>query len=157
MRTSAIMVGRRDTPPGSASVYAIAVTLSILGLIVLLLVLVEVRSFRSGRALISRRRLSLRIAAGVLLLTLLAAVFIGLFVLRLTGAQERPQAFFVYWSSCLLVAIVLIWVMLADLQHVESRYSARQQEIWRDMARFVAEQTASEEGQAPAAKDENSE
>ena len=137
--------------------YSIAITLSILGLSVLLLLLVEVRSFRSGRTLISRRRLVLRIVAGLLLLTLLTAVFVGLFMLRLTDAVGRPQLFLVYWSSCMLVAIVLVWVMLADLQDVENRYSARQQEIWRDMARFVAEQSSEKKPRETPAQDENAE
>lgn len=146
---------RRGPPPRSASVYSIAITLSILGLSVLLLLLVEVRSFRSGRTLISRRRLVLRIVAGLLLLTLLTAVFVGLLILRLTDAVGRPQLFLVYWSSCMLIAIVLVWVMLADLQDVENKYSARQQEIWRDMARFVAEQSSEQNPRETPAQDEN--
>jgi len=121
--------------------YTIAISLTILGLIVLLLLLIEIRSYTAGRTLISRRRLVLRIIAGLLLLSLFAAVFVGLFILRLTGAQGRPQLFLGYWSSCLLIAVALVWVMLSDLQEVEDRFSQRQHEIWRDMARFVADQT----------------
>jgi len=120
--------------------YTIAISLTILTLIVLLLLLIEIRSYTTGRTLISRRRLVLRIIAGLLLLSLFAAVFVGLFILRLTGAQARPQLFLTYWSSCLLVAVVLVWVMLSDLQEVEDRASKRQHEMWRDMARFVAGQ-----------------
>ncbi len=125
--------------------YTVAISLTILGLIVLLLLLIELRSFQSGRTLISRRRLVLRMVAGLLLLSLLAAVFAGLFILRLTSAEGRPQLFFVYWSSCLLVAVALVWVMLADLKEVEDRFSQRQQEMWRDMARFVADQMKAKE------------
>ena len=120
--------------------YTIAISLTILTLIVLLLLLIEIRSYTTGRTLISRRRLVLRIIAGLLLLSLFAAVFVGLFILRLTGAQARPQLFLTYWSSCLLVAVVLVWVMLSDLQEVEDRASKRRHEMWRDMARFVAGQ-----------------
>ena len=120
--------------------YTIAISLTILTLIVLLLLLIEIRSYTTGRTLISRRRLVLRIIAGILLLSLFAAVFVGLFILRLTGAQARPQLFITYWSSCLLVAVVLVWVMLSDLQEVEDRASKRRHEMWRDMARFVAGQ-----------------
>ena len=120
--------------------YTIAISLTILTLIVLLLLLIEIRSYTAGRTLISRRRLVLRIIAGLLLLSLFAAVFVGLFILRLTGAQARPQLFVTYWSSCLLVAVVLVWVMLADLQEVEDRATKRKHEMWRDMAQFVAKQ-----------------
>jgi hypothetical protein len=129
---------------------------------VLVLVAVEIQSFRQGRTVISRRRLLLRLLAGVLLLTLLAAVFVGLFVLRLESGRGRPQLFLIYWSSCLLIAIVLVWVMLADLQNVEDLFTERQREIWRDMERFVAHQlgppTPPDSGSPPqAGKSENPE
>jgi len=125
--------------------YAVGISLTILGLIVLVLLLLEIRSFQAGRTLITRRRLVLRVVAGLLLLALLVAVFVGIFMLRLTTAEQRPQLFLVYWTSCLLVAIVLVWVMLADLQEVESRYSERRQQIWRDMSEFVGHELAGRE------------
>jgi len=121
-------------------VYALALTLLVLAFVILLLLLVEVRNYRAGRTLISRRRLALRLAAGMLLMSLLAAVFVGVFVLKIVAAMEHPRLFLVYWSSCLLVAIALIWVMLADMQEVESRIAERRNEMWKEMARFVAEQ-----------------
>jgi len=125
--------------------YAVGISLTILGLIVLVLLLLEIRSFQAGRTLITRRRLVLRVVAGLLLLALLVAVFVGIFMLRLTTAEQRPQLFLVYWTSCLLVAIVLVWVMLADIQEVESRYSERRQQIWRDMSEFVGHELAGRE------------
>jgi cytochrome c biogenesis protein CcdA len=121
-------------------VHTIGVSLAILGIMVVLLLLVEVRSFRTRRTLITRRRLLLRLAAGVMLLALLSAVFVGLFVLRLVDTQSRPQLFVAYWSGCLLIAIALVWAMLTDLREVEDKFNARRHEIWHDMARFVAEQ-----------------
>jgi phosphoglycerol transferase MdoB-like AlkP superfamily enzyme len=121
-------------------VQTIGVSLAILGIIVVLLLLVEVRSFRTRRTLITRRRLVLRLAAGAMLLALLSAVFVGLFVLRLVDAQSRPQFFLAYWSGCLLIAVALVWAMLTDLRQVEDEFNARRHEIWHDMARFVADQ-----------------
>lgn len=123
----------------------IGVSLAILGIIVVLLLLVEVRSFRTRRTLITRRRLLLRLAAGVMLLALFSAVFVGLLVLRLVDAESRPQFFLAYWSGCLLIAVVLVWVMLTDLREVEDKFNARRHEIWHDMARFVAEQMKSDQ------------
>jgi hypothetical protein len=122
----------------------IGMSLVVLGLALLVLLTIEVRNYRAGRTLISRRRLGLRVAAGALLLSLLAAVYVGLFVLRLESAVGRERLFLVYWSSCLAVAIALVWVMLADLQEVEDRFSQRQHEIWHEMARFVAHQIKAE-------------
>ncbi len=122
--------------------YAVATTLVVIGVMVLILLAVEIQSYRRGRTLITKRRLKLRIVAGALLLSLIAAVFLGLFVLGLDSAREQPQFFLAYWSGCLLAAIALVWVMLSDLQDVEDRFAQRQHEIWRDMARFVGDQLA---------------
>jgi Na+/melibiose symporter-like transporter len=122
--------------------YAVAVALVAAAMLVLVLLAVEVQGYWRGRTVISRRRLKLRIVAGALLLSLLAAVFLGLFVLGLRQAHQHPRFFLAYWSCCLAAAIALIWVMLADLQEVEDRFAQRQQEIWREMARFVGDQTA---------------
>jgi Na+/melibiose symporter-like transporter len=122
--------------------YAVAVALAVAAMLVLVLVAIEIQAYWRGRTLISRRRLKLRLVAGALLLSLLAAVFLGLFVLGLRNAHQHPQFFLAYWSCCLAAAIALIWVMLADLQEVEDRFSQRQQEIWRDMARFVGDNIA---------------
>ena len=132
--------------------YAVAIVLPILGLIVLLLLLVEIRQYGAGRHLISRRRLVLRVVAGLLMLTLLAAVFVGLFVLQLKDAYARPQLFLAFWSGCVLVAVALVWVMLADMQEVEDRFSRGQHKLWKEMARFVADQINSKEQGKPAPK-----
>ena len=118
--------------------FALAVALPILALIVVMLLLVEVRHYRAGRHLISRRRLGLRIAAGLLFLGLLAAVFVGLFVLRLQAGRAQPEVFLSFWAGCLLAAVALVWVMLADLREVRERFTDRQHEMWREMARFIA-------------------
>ncbi len=137
--------------------YTVGISLAIVGLIVVLLLLVEVRSFRARRTLISRRRLALRVAAGLMLLALLAAVFVGLFVLRLYSAHSRPQLFLAYWSGCLLISAALVWVMLADLREVEDRFNARRHEIWHDMARFVADQMRADRASSVGSKDQRKE
>ncbi|MFB3882570.1 MAG: hypothetical protein ACE149_14985 [Armatimonadota bacterium] len=120
--------------------YVIAVMLPLAAVTVLLLLAVEILAYRRGRTLITRRRLKLRLVAGALLLSLFTAVFLGLFVLGLRNAHQHPSFFMAYWLSCLAAAIALVWVMLADLQEVEDRFTQRQNEIWRDMARFVSDQ-----------------
>jgi len=105
---------------------------------VVVLLLVEVRHYRAGRHLISRRRFALRLVAGLLMLALLAAVFVGLFVLRLRDARGNPPLFLSFWSGCLVAAIALVWVMVADMREVADRSTQRQHQVWRDMARFIA-------------------
>jgi len=119
--------------------FTVAVSLVVLGVMIATLLMVEIRQYRAGRYLISRRRFVLRLVAGLLMLVLLAAVFVGLFVLRLTDAGTRLSLFMGFWSGCIVVAVVLVWVMLADLREVGDRFTERQHEIWRDMARFIAD------------------
>jgi len=116
----------------------LAIALPAAATLVALLLLVEIRKYRAGRHLISARRLALRLIAGVLLIGLLAAVFVGLFVLRLLDAAARPQLFLGFWSGCLAAAFLLLILMLADVREVEHRSLQRQHEIWRDFARYLA-------------------
>jgi cytochrome c biogenesis protein CcdA len=136
-------------------VYGLALTLLILSLFVVVLVLIEIRQHRAGRHMVSRRRFALRVAAGLLMLLLLAAVFVGLFVLQLRDTQARPQLFLAYWGGCIVMAVALAWVMLSDMQEVEDRFSRRQHQLWRDMARLMAEHVDRDEaGRAGAEGDE---
>jgi len=116
----------------------VAVLLPCLALLVVALLVLEVRRYRTGRHLISARRLALRLAAGALLLGLLTAIFAGLFLLRLTEADGREQLFLAYWGGCLVFAFVLMFLMVADMREVEQRSTQRQHEIWRDFARYLA-------------------
>jgi hypothetical protein len=127
--------------------FAVAVSLAVLAVMVVILLLVEVRQYRTGRRMISRRRFVLRLVAGLLMLVLLAAVFAGLFVLKLTAARANFSLFMGYWSGCIVVALVLASVMMADLREVGDRFTERQHEIWRDMARFIADRGRAKEHQ----------
>ena len=116
----------------------IGIVLPILAFVLVLVLAGEISRFKSGRHLISPRRLALRLVAGLLSLMLLAGVFVGLFVLRLREVGARPELFVVFWSACLLIAVALILVMLADMREVGERYTQRQHEIWRDLASHLA-------------------
>jgi hypothetical protein len=124
---------------------AVGVALAVLCLLTLILLALEVRSYASGRTLITARRLVLRLIAGVILLALLAAVYAGLFLLDLRSAEPRPQVFAAYWLTCLLLAFVLMWVMMMDLREVETKFEERKQRMWEDMARFVEDRTKQDE------------
>lgn len=127
--------------------FAVAVSLAVLAVMVVILLLVEVRQYRTGRRMISRRRFVLRLVAGLLMLVLLAAVFVGVFVLNLTAARANFSLFMGYWSGCLIVALALVWVMMADMREVGDRLTERQHEIWRDMARFIADRGGVKDGE----------
>jgi hypothetical protein len=125
----------------------LAVLLPALAILVALLQIVEVRKYRSGRHLISGRRLALRVIAGALLILLLASVFVGIFILKLLDASTQPKLFLLYWGGCMAAAFALMLVMLADVREVESRSRTRQHEMWREFARFIAGQMHGKEDQ----------
>jgi hypothetical protein len=116
----------------------IAVALPVAAIAVIVLLLVEIRQYRTGRSLISKRRFVLRLVAGLLMILLVAGIFAGLFLLGLRDARTNPPLFVGFWSGCLAVALALIWVMVSDMREVGERFTKRQHEIWREMARFVA-------------------
>jgi len=132
---------------GCCLVSILAVGVPALAILVALLLVVEVRKYRAGRHLISGRRLALRLISGLLLIGLLAAIFVGLFVLRLVDASSRPQLFLAFWGGCLVGGFVLLFLMLADVREVEDRSLKRQHEMWRDFARFIAGQMEGGQGE----------
>jgi hypothetical protein len=137
-------------------VFALALALLILALLVIMMLLVEVRQYRAGRRLLSARRFALRIIAGVLLLALLGVIFAGLFVLRLTHAEGNVRLFLSFWGGCALMAIALVWVMVADLQEMRKQAVRRQHEIWRDFARYIADSVSpNPRGRESPGKDES--
>jgi hypothetical protein len=117
---------------------AIAVLLPAAACAIGCLLWLEVRKYRSGQQIISLRRFRLRLAAGVLAIVLCVALFAILFVLPHDFMHAHPALALAALTLCLAVAIALIWIMLADIQEVESRLSQREHEIWRDFARLVA-------------------
>ena len=129
----------------------VAIALPVLIVVFVLLLLAEVGRFKAGRHLISPRRLGLRLVAGGLMVLLLAAVFLGLFVLDLSEVGGRPHLFLVFWSACLAIAGLIILVMLADMREVEDRYTQRRRDLWRDFARLIAKSdgSAGRQGEAP--------
>lgn len=130
--------GSAAATAGPCVVFTVAISLVILSLLVVILLMVEIRQFRTGRRLISRRRFALRLVAGMLMLVLLAAVFVGLFVVRLTQAEAHPALFMGYWAGCILIAVILVWAMMTDVREVGDRLTERQHRIWRDMAQLLA-------------------
>jgi hypothetical protein len=92
-------------------VVIIGIVLPILAFVLVLVLAGEISRFKSGRHLI---------------------------VLRLREVGARPELFVVFWSACLLIAVALILVMLADMREVGERYTQRQHEIWRDLAGHLA-------------------
>jgi len=105
---------------------------------VLILLAVEARQWRTGRLLISRRHFVMRIIGGVLLAGLFGGIFWGLVILRLTEPAGRPTLFLGYWLGCVVVAMGLIVLALAEMKEVRQGQRKRENELWRDIARLLA-------------------
>ena len=116
----------------------IAVLLPTAAIVITYLFVLEVIKYRSGTLMISARRFRLRFAAWVLALLLCVTVGVGIFALPRSFAHSHPGVVLGLWSLGLVMAIALIWIMLADIQEVEDRVKDREREIWRDFARMVA-------------------
>jgi hypothetical protein len=112
---------------------------------VLLLILIEIRKWQTGRSLISKRQFAIRMVGGALLWALVTAVFVGIYVLRLGTPKGHPVLFLIFWLSCVAAAFVLMFLAIADLRQVENQQTQRQAQLWRDMARIVAGKPPAEE------------
>ncbi len=136
---------------------ALSIILPALGVVVIILMLIEARHWRAGRHLMSGRQVWLRLAGGVVLLMLLTAIFCGLYILRLRSPAGQPLLFIGWWMGCLAAAIGLIYLALVDMRHVDERRRERENELWREFARTLAERIRRERGQdQPDARDEPS-
>jgi len=115
---------------------------------VLILVAIEIRQWQTGHSVISRRRFAIRMVGGALLWALVTAVFVGVYLLGLGSARSRPVLFIAFWSGCVVVALALMFLAVADMREVESRETERRMELWREMARMIAGKPKPEEPKA---------
>lgn len=117
--------------------YWLGVALAAVFVGIVLLTLVEIRQYRTGRRLISRRRFVIRIVGAVMMLAVVVAVFLGLFVLGLRTPSGRPIMWLAWWGGCIACGIVLMFLALADAKEVEAVSGQRERELWRDFARTM--------------------
>lgn len=115
----------------------LAVLLPTAAVVITYLFALEVIKYRAGTLMITPRRFRLRFAAWLLALLLCAVVLTAIFLPR-SFTQTHAGLVLGLWSLGLVMAIALIWIMLADIQEVEDRIKAREHEIWRDFARMLA-------------------
>ena len=117
---------------------AIAVLLPVTAVVIGALLLGEVHRYRAGPRLISARRFRLRLAAGLISVLLSAALFVLLFGLPRPLLAAHPAVGLALAVFCLVAAVAVMFIMVADVQEVEDRGRQRRAELWRDFARSVA-------------------
>jgi protein-S-isoprenylcysteine O-methyltransferase Ste14 len=127
----------------------LSILLPALAIGVIILMLVEFRAWRAGRSVISAGQIALRMVGGAILLALLAAIFLGLFILHLRNPHGQPIVFLAWWTGCLILAIGLLFLALEDMRHVEQRQREQEHQIWREFARMMAERMGGSRGDKP--------
>jgi len=127
----------------------LSILLPALGIGVIILMLVEFRTWRAGRSVISAGQIALRMVGGGILLVLLAAIFLGLFILHLRHPHGQPILFLIWWTGCLILAIGLLFLALEDMRHVEQHQREQEHQIWREFARMMAERMRGDRGDKP--------
>jgi uncharacterized protein YhhL (DUF1145 family) len=131
--------------------------LGVLVVAIITLLLVETRQYRAGRSLVTRRQYALRMVGGVLMLGLVVALFVGIYVLRLTSPPPRPMALTVFVLACLVLLFGLMFMAVADARAVEKRQSEFEGRLWRDFLMQVARLERGESDRPEAAAEDDSE
>ncbi|KPJ63995.1 hypothetical protein AMK68_02635 [candidate division KD3-62 bacterium DG_56] len=141
------------------------IILGVLEFSIILLLLFETRQYFAGRSLISRRQYAIRMIGGLLMLVLVAALFIGIYVLDLTSQPPRPVAFLVFVGVCLVLLFGLMFMAVADAKAVEKRQSEAEGRLWRDFLLQIArlegrmpdqpDAAAEDDGAPPARPDDD--
>jgi len=113
----------------------------VLGLAIVFLITLltgEIRRYREGSSPLDKRRFVLRLISGLLLISLLLAIFVGVVILKVTAPDDHPLFFLIYWLACLSAALGLIVLALLDMLKVRQLRSNRGDELWKDLSRIIA-------------------
>lgn len=94
---------------------------------------VEYRQWRAGRRIIDQRQMMLRLLGGLILLTILGMIFVGVLLVD----WQNVVSFAVYWSVCLALVFGLMVLALADWRRVLERQLEREKELGRAFAQAL--------------------
>jgi ABC-type tungstate transport system substrate-binding protein len=92
--------------------------------------MLEVRNWRTGRRIISRKQQVIRLSTGVLLIILFGMMIAGGSVAD-TG---NPFGFMLYWMGCFVVGCLAVVLMLLDLREVGETYRKQHKEILKRLS-----------------------
>ncbi|MFO8078941.1 MAG: hypothetical protein R6V07_01425 [Armatimonadota bacterium] len=120
-----------------------AAILGLLALALLVRLFLEWRRYVTGRHVIGRRQMTLRVVSALDLVVLLALV--------LTGARlDFPTATsaFVYWAVCLVLALAAMIMAIADLGMLRRTHEERRAESYRKLSMYIRRLEQSRERRA---------
>jgi len=100
---------------------------------------VEYWQWRAGRRIIDQRQMLLRLLGGLILLTILGMILVGVLLVD----WQSVVSFAIYWSLCLALVFGLMVLALADWRRVLERQLEREKELGRAFAQALREGRAS--------------
>ena len=107
---------------------AVELVLTIAGVIILILIALQISEFYRGRSIISARQLGMRVASGLLLLTMLGLIYYGM-----NHAWDQPLVELIFWLIvALFLPVMVIIVAIMDLRETSSRAEYRQAVLLAD-------------------------
>jgi len=124
--------------------YATAVFTVVIGLSVIGVCLLELSRWRSGRTMIDRNQLGLRLGGGALLLVILGMIFFGVFFAELIS---DPRLFLSFWTVCMALALTLLIIAIIDLRKLAEKQKTREKELLRQFASVIRAAAAKQSGE----------
>ena len=120
---------------------ALSISLAVVISLVLVLLGREIGAYRANREAYGLRRLTLRLAAGVMLLYLLGSILavVSLPWLNLVEPYPTPDLWLTFWGSVALLAAAIICLIVADFRLVSDDSRKETNRIWREMAETIAQ------------------
>jgi hypothetical protein len=95
---------------------------------------VEYTQWRAGRRIYGRRQWLLRLLGGLLLLTILGMIFVGVVIMDF----QSPYTLGAYWGVCLLLLFGLLVLAVADLRQLLWCQLQKERELNEEMARTLS-------------------
>jgi len=86
----------------------------------------QVLQYRRGAQLITRGQLILRLVTAVVLLAIIGLIFFGVL-----HAWANPLDELIFWSALTLLAVLVIFLAMADLRLLEKQRHIMQAELYR--------------------------
>ncbi len=110
--------------------YAAGIFLLIAAVAIITGAVLQLLQYRRGQHVISRRQLVTRMLTAALLLAIIVLIFVGA-----AYPWPGPLQALAFWTVLTVLAIIVIFISMADLRQVERQKHIRQAELYRSIQR----------------------
>ena len=114
----------------SGSSYILGILLLVAACAVAIAAVLQTSEYRRGRSIISRGQLVLRLVTAVLLLLIIAMIFAGA-IYPWPDTPVGKVSELGFWSLLIILAIVVVFLAMADLRQLEREKHLRQAAVYR--------------------------